>query len=112
MFFEQAGSSFTFLAQNIADRNVTDAFKFKIAWFQSVNSVAILICAPLLTAVWIFSSKRNFEPNIPQKFALGLLGTGLGFLVLMYALEHLLDENNMIPLWPLAACYVLHTIGE
>ncbi|MEW6991177.1 peptide MFS transporter [Colwelliaceae bacterium 6441] len=112
MFFEQAGSSFTFLAQNIVDRSVTDAFEFKIAWFQSVNSVAILIFAPLISALWIFSSKRNFEPNIPQKFALGLLGTGLGFLVLMYALENLLDENNMIPLWPLAACYVLHTIGE
>lgn len=112
MFFEQAGSSFTFLAQNIVDRSITDAIEFKIAWFQSVNSVAILIFAPILTALWIFASKRNFEPNIPQKFAIGLLGTGLGFLVLVYALENLLDANNLIPLWPLAACYVLHTIGE
>ncbi len=111
-FFEQAGSSFTFLAQNIVDRTVTDSFTFEIAWFQSVNSVAILIFAPIVSAIWMFTSKRNFEPNIPQKFAIGLLGTGLGFLVLMYALENLLDSNNLIPLWPLAACYVLHTIGE
>ena len=112
MFFEQAGSSFTFLAQNIVDRNITEAVEFKIAWFQSVNSVAILIFAPIVSALWVFMHKKKVEPSIPRKFALGLLGTGLGFLVLIYALENLLDANNMIPIWPLAACYVLHTIGE
>ncbi len=112
MFFEQAGSSFTFLAQNIVDRTITDAVEFKIAWFQSVNSVAILILAPIVSALWLLLYKKNVEPSIPQKFALGLLGTALGFLVLIYALENLLDANNMIPIWPLAACYVLHTVGE
>jgi len=112
MFFEQAGSSLTFLAQNIVDRTITEAIEFKIAWFQSVNSVSILIFAPIVSALWIFMAKKKFEPSIPRKFALGLLGTGLGFLVLMFALDNLLDENNMIPIWPLAACYVLHTIGE
>jgi len=112
MFFEQAGSSFTFLAQNIVDRSITEVVEFKIAWFQSVNSVAILIFAPLVSALWMFMHKKKVEPSIPRKFALGLLGTGLGFLVLVYALENLLDANNMIPIWPLAACYVLHTIGE
>ena len=112
MFFEQAGSSFTFLAQNLVDRTINDSLNFKVAWFQSVNSIAILIFAPIVSALWVFSAKRKFEPNIPQKFALGLLGTGLGFLVLVYALENLLNDQNMIPLWPLAACYVLHTIGE
>jgi len=112
MFFEQAGSSFTFLAQNIVDRTITEAIEFKIAWFQSVNSVAILVLAPMVTALWVTLHKKNVEPSIPRKFALGLLGTALGFLVLIYALENLLDANNMIPIWPLAACYVLHTIGE
>jgi len=112
MFFEQAGSSFTFLAQNIVDRTITDAIDFKIAWFQSVNSVSILLLAPLVSILWLALAKRKIEPSIPRKFSLGLLGTSLGFLVLVYALENLLDANNMIPLWPLAACYVLHTVGE
>jgi len=112
MFFEQAGSSFTFLAQNIVDRSITETINFKIAWFQSVNSVSILLLAPLVSILWLALAKRKIEPSIPRKFALGLLGTGLGFLVLVYALENLLDANNMIPLWPLAACYVLHTVGE
>jgi len=112
MFFEQAGSSFTFLAQTLVDRQVTIDLEFKIAWFQSVNAVAILLLAPLISIIWLALAKRHIEPNIPQKFALGLFGTALGFLVLIYALENLRDSNNLIPLWPLAACYVLHTIGE
>ena len=112
MFFEQAGSSFTFLAQNIVNRDISDAIEFKIAWFQSVNSVSILIFAPIVSILWLVMSKRKLEPSIPRKFALALLFTGLGFLVLVYALENLLDDNNLIPLWPLAACYVLHTVGE
>ncbi len=112
MFFEQAGSSFTFLAQNLVDRSITPFLEFKIAWFQSVNSVAILILAPIVSMIWLVLAKRKIEPSIPRKFSLGLLGTSLGFLVLIYALENLLDSNNMIPLWPLAACYVLHTLGE
>jgi len=112
MFFEQAGSSFTFLAQNIVNRDITAGIEFKIAWFQSVNSVSILIFAPIVSLLWLAMSKRKLEPSIPRKFALALLFTGLGFLVLVYALENLLDDNNLIPLWPLAACYVLHTVGE
>ncbi|WP_281559121.1 oligopeptide:H+ symporter [Thalassomonas sp. RHCl1] len=112
MFFEQAGSSFTFLAQNLVDRSLGGGFEFKLAWFQSVNAVAILLLAPALSLIWLKMSRRNIEPNIPQKFALGLLGTGAGFLVLVFALENLLDANQLIPLWPLAACYVLHTVGE
>jgi len=30
----------------------------------------------------------------------------------MYALKSLVDGQGFIPFWPLAACYVLQTIGE
>ena len=115
MFFEQAGSSFNFLAQNIVDRDLFGAggFVFPTGWFQSVNPVAIVVFAPIITAVWAFSSKKGFEPSIPRKFGLGLIGNALGFAVLMYALTSLVDkEANTIPFWPLVLCYVLQTLGE
>jgi proton-dependent oligopeptide transporter, POT family len=112
MFFEQAGSSFSFLAEKIVDRNVMGLFEFQVAWFQSVNPAAIVILAPIVTAIWAFTSKRNFEPSIPRKFAIGLLGNAIGFLILMYALQYLVDDRNMIPFWTLTACYVFQTIGE
>jgi proton-dependent oligopeptide transporter, POT family len=111
MFFEQAGSSFNFLAEKIVDRNMFGG-EFSVGWFQSVNPAAIVLLAPVLTIIWAFTDKRGMEPSIPRKFAFGLLGNALGFLVLMYALKHLVDGNGMIPFWTLALCYVFQTMGE
>jgi POT family proton-dependent oligopeptide transporter len=112
MFFEQAGSSFNFLAQNIVDRQIFPGFEIRVAWFQSLNSGVIVFFAPLVTLVWAFLARRQWEPSIPRKFALGLLGNALGFAVLMFALTHLVDERRMIPFWTLIACYTLQTLGE
>lgn len=112
MFFEQAGSSFNFLAQNIVDRQMFDRWMFPIGWFQSVNPVAIVLLAPLVTLVWAWLDKRRIEPSIPRKFGLGLIGNALGFAVLMFALSHMVGGDGMIPLWTLVLCYVLQTAGE
>ncbi|MGA9421332.1 MAG: oligopeptide:H+ symporter, partial [Rhodanobacteraceae bacterium] len=112
--FEQAGSSFNFLAQNIVDRDLFGAggFVFPTGWFQSVNPLAIVIFAPLVAMLWGWAHKRGIEPSIPRKFGLGLLGNALAFLVLMYALSHLATADGHIPFWPLVLCYVLQTLGE
>ncbi|MBC7978186.1 MAG: MFS transporter, partial [Myxococcales bacterium] len=111
MFFEQAGSSFSFLAEKIVDRDI-GGWEFPIGWFQSVNPAAIVLIAPLMTIVWASLDRKGNEPSIPRKFSLGLLGNALGFMLLMLALTNMVDANNMIPLWPLALCYVVQTCGE
>ncbi|HEY6942799.1 peptide MFS transporter [Dokdonella sp.] len=111
MFFEQAGSSFNFLAQNIVDR-MFGAWEFPVAWFQSVNSLAIIGLAPIIAAIWIWMGKRNVEPSIPRKFGLGLVGNGLAFLLLMYALTYLVDAHEKIPFWTLFMVYVIQSVGE
>ena len=112
MFFEQAGSSFNFLAQNLVDRRLFGGFVFPTGWFQSVNPAAIVILAPLVAAIWGWLALRGREPSIPRKFGLGLLGNALAFLVLMYALSALVGGNGQIPFWPLVLVYVLQTAGE
>ncbi|HWU77281.1 MAG TPA: peptide MFS transporter [Rhodanobacter sp.] len=112
MFFEQAGSSFNFLAQNIVERHMLGGWEFPVGWFQSVNPVAIVLLAPLISLVWAWLDKRRIEPSIPRKFGLGLIGNALGFAVLMYALSSLVGNDGMIPLWTLVLCYVLQTAGE
>ena len=94
MFFEQAGSSFNFLAQNIVDRKMFDGWEFPTGWFQSVNPLAIVLIAPLVALCWGWMSKRNIEPSIPRKFGLGLLCNSLAFLVLMYALKNLVGAGQ------------------
>ncbi|WP_369930818.1 peptide MFS transporter [Xanthomonas sp. NCPPB 2632] len=112
MFFEQAGSSLNFLAQNIVDRRMFGGWEFPTGWFQSLNSAAILVFAPVVALSWGLLATRRKEPSIPRKFGLGLMFNALGFLVLMYALTRLVGADNLIPFWPLAVCYVMQTIGE
>jgi POT family proton-dependent oligopeptide transporter len=111
MFFEQAGSSFNFLAQNIVDR-MFGSWEFPVAWFQSVNSLAIIALASIIAAIWIWMGRRNTEPSIPRKFGLGLIGNGLAFLLLMYALTYLVDDHSKIPFWTLFMVYVIQSVGE
>jgi len=111
MFFEQAGSSFTFLAENIVNRDF-GGWEFPTAWFQSVNSIAIITCAPIVAATWVWLSRRSADPSIPRKFGLGLIFNGLAFLLLMFALSSLVDANNKIPFWTLFMVYVIQSVGE
>ena len=119
MFFEQAGSSFNFLADKIVDRDigfvglfnaVAGTNDFPVSWFQSVNSVAIIVLAPILAWLWVRMGKNN--PTIPRKFGLGLIFNGLAFLLLMVALKSMVDDAGKIPFWTLIAVYVIQSIGE
>ena len=109
MFFEQAGSSFTFLADKIVDREMFN-WTFPVAWFQTVNSLAIIAFAPLIAFIWVMLRSNN--PSIPRKFGLGLLFNALAFGLLMYALSALVNLDNKIPFWTLFMVYVLQSIGE
>lgn len=109
MFFEQAGSSFTFLADRIVNREFGD-WTFPLEWFQSVNSVAIITFAPIMAWMWVKMGKAN--PSIPRKFGLGLIFNGLAFLLLMIALNSMVDGSGKIPFWTLFAVYVIQSIGE
>ena len=110
VFFEQAGSSFNFLAEKIVDRTMGD-WIFPTAWFQSVNSVAIITLAPVLAWLWVKMGSAN--PSIPRKFGIGLIFNGLAFLLLMLALSQFVDPETLkIPFWTLFMVYVIQSIGE
>ena len=108
-FFEQAGSSFTFLADNIVRRDL-GGWTFPTSYFQSVNSIAVIVCAPIIAAIWVKMGRRN--PSIPRKFGIGLIFNGLAFALLWFALQHLVGVDSKIPFWTLVAVYVLQSIGE
>ncbi|CAN7374671.1 oligopeptide:H+ symporter [Pseudoduganella sp. LjRoot289] len=111
MFFEQAGSSFTFLADNIVRRDF-GGWTFPTAWFQTVNSIAIIACAPIVAAAWVFLAKRNANPSIPRKFGLGILFNAGAFGLLWFSLSTLVGADSKIPFWTLFMVYVIQSVGE
>lgn len=49
MFYFQLGTSFNFLAQNMVDRQMFGNWTFPVGWFQSVNPLAVIVLAPIIS---------------------------------------------------------------
>lgn len=105
--FEQAGSSFNLFAEQLTNRNF-GSWEMPTAWFQSINSIFIVIMAPIFGIMWVRMGKK--QPNDVFKFSLGLLFLALGFVVMAYA-SGLTGAGKVSPMW-LVAVYFLHTCGE
>ena len=108
--FEQAGSSLNLFAQRYTEREVL-GFSIPAGWFQSLNPMFILILAPFMAALWVNLGRRNLDPSLPAKFALGLLQLGLGFFVIFLASRFVVAGESVLPTW-LFFTYLLHTTGE
>lgn len=102
--FEQAASTLNLFADKNT-RNVIFGYEFPSTWYQSLNSIFLIAMAPLFAALWVKLGDR--QPSVPAKFAFGLVGVGLGFLILVPAAS-LVPAS---PLW-LVALYAVHSMGE
>lgn len=109
--FEQAGSSLTLFADRNTDRSVFGWFSLSAPQTQNFNPIAIVLLAPLLSALWGWLARRGWEPSIPIKFAVALMGVGVGFLFLVWG-STFADSNFKVGLWWLAGLYVIHSIAE
>ncbi len=106
--FEQAGSSLNFFARDYV--NMPFGWNFTI--FQSANAIFIVAFAPVFAWMWPRLEKKGLNPSIPRKFAFGLLGAGLGFYVLVFAINNMQDAAGKVTWAMLAFCYLIHTFGE
>ena len=106
--FEQAGSTLNLFAQNNTDNHIF-GWSYPASFFQSLNSLFIIILAPVFAWFWIKLGKH--DPSSPAKFAAGLFFTGLSFAVLIGGAELAAGGNRVSPWW-LVLVYLLQTIGE
>jgi POT family proton-dependent oligopeptide transporter len=105
--FEQQGSSL----QIFADRHSELPFGMPSSWFQDFNPFYILVFAPILGALWVFLEKRNLNPPLLIKFAIGLFLLGFGYYIMV------IGANTAIlglksSAWILTSTYLFHTLGE
>jgi POT family proton-dependent oligopeptide transporter len=110
MAFEQAGSSMTFFAEEHT-RRLFLGLNFLAPYFQSVNSISILVLAPVFAWMWKRLEASGRAPSTPVRFALGLFLLGSGFAVLVIGARISDGGVRVSPLW-LIVTYVLHTCGE
>jgi POT family proton-dependent oligopeptide transporter len=108
--FEQAGSTLNLFTERFTDRTIF-GWNIPTGYFQSINSMFIIIFAPFFGAMWVWLGRRNLEPSSPLKFAFGLLGLGMGFLVMYFAAKIAASGDLAAPTW-LIMTYMLHTFGE
>ncbi|WP_068088591.1 peptide MFS transporter [Novosphingobium rosa] len=109
--FEQAGSSLTLFADRNTDRTIWGSLSMSAPQTQQFNSVAIVVLAPVMGALWGWMGRRGWEPSIPVKFALGLIGVGAGFLFLVLGAQFAGPSFKVGLIW-LAGLYVIHSIAE
>jgi POT family proton-dependent oligopeptide transporter len=110
MAFEQAGSSMTFFAEE-RTRRIFLGLNFLAPYFQSVNSISVILLAPVFAWMWTRLEARGRAPSTPVRFAMGLFLLGAGFIVLVVGARISDSGIRVSPLW-LIATYVLHTCGE
>ncbi|HEY4368398.1 MAG TPA: oligopeptide:H+ symporter [Steroidobacteraceae bacterium] len=110
--FEQTGASLNLFAERYVERTIQSLdFMIPTAWFQSLNSIFILMFAAPFSVLWVSLAKRNLDPSAPAKFGLGLILLGLGFLFMVIAANVVSQGGKAMP-YLLALTYLLHTFGE
>lgn len=108
--FEQAGSTLNLFAERFTDRNIL-GWEMPASYFQSINSLFVIIFAPFFGALWVWLGRKNLEPNSPLKFTLGLLLLGIGFFVMYFATKIAASGDLAAPTW-LIITFMIHTFGE
>ena len=109
--FEQAGSSLTLFADRNTDRSVFGLFSLSAPQTQNFNPLSIVLLAPVMSALWGWLARRGWEPSIPIKFSVALMGVGAGFLFLVWG-STFVGPDYKVGLWWLAGLYVIHSAAE
>jgi len=108
--FEQMGASFNLFADRYTDRVIL-GYEIPAGVLQGVNPFFIIVFAPVLAFIWLSLGKRDRDLSSPAKFGAGLIFMGVGFLIMYFASQYVLQGQKVLPTW-LIATYLMHTWGE
>ncbi|ATD68595.1 MFS transporter [Luteimonas chenhongjianii] len=108
--FEQAGASLNLFTDRSVDRQIF-GWDVPASMFQSLNSIYIILLAPVFAMLWLWLGRRGWEPSTPLKFALAVIQVGLGFLILVWGANSA-GTGQMTPVLFIFLIYLVHTMGE
>ncbi|MEW5927547.1 MAG: peptide MFS transporter [Gemmatimonadota bacterium] len=111
--FEQAPTSLNLFAADFTDRTF-GGWEMPATWFQSVNSLFVIILAPVFAGIWLALGRRNRDLSSPGKFALGLFFAAIGFALMIVAANRVVAGGGQVLVspWWLVGSYFFQTVGE
>jgi POT family proton-dependent oligopeptide transporter len=111
--FEQAPTSLNLFAADFTDRQM-GGFEVPATWFQSINSLFVILLAPVFAGIWVALGKRDRDLSSPGKFALGLAFASIGFFLMIFAANRVVDSGGLLKVsaWWLVGSYFFQTVGE
>ncbi len=91
-------------------RKIDNEIEIPASWFGILNSLFIIIFAPLFSKIW----ESKFNPNATVKYGVALILLGLGFLALAYGSSSIPQgaKTASVSMAWLIIAYFLHTMGE
>ncbi|WP_370945209.1 peptide MFS transporter [Amycolatopsis sp. cg5] len=104
--FQQQFTVISIYTDERLDRNLF-GWVMPVSWVNSINSVFILIFAPIVALIWVKLNSR--QPSSPIKFALGVGLVGLGFLSFLPLTG---GGPNSTPLLAMVGILFIITIAE
>ena len=102
-------------SSNVLNANIeVGGWAIPAIWFQSVNSAFIILLAPVFASLWVAMARRRMELSSPAKFAIGLLLAGVGFALMIFAANIVVNSGGLVKvsfMW-LTISYLFQTLGE
>jgi POT family proton-dependent oligopeptide transporter len=108
--YEQGGSSLNTFSKRYTDRVIL-GWEMPASWLQGLQSIYVIIFAPVFAALWLYLSRRGLNPSAPVKFASGLIILGIGFVFMIFA-SRIVVEGGKASVLFLTTTYLFSVLGE
>jgi proton-dependent oligopeptide transporter, POT family len=111
--YEQQGNTISLFAQDLTDKRLIPGlidWQIPAPWFQAFNPFMIVIFTPIIVALWTWQAKRNKEPSVLTKLALGNFMLAASYII-MAAAMYFSGHGLINWLW-LFAFFAVITAGE
>ena len=108
--FDQSAGSLNIFARDYTNLSVA-GYKIPVGWLQFANPIIVVLFAPIFAGIWAQLARKNLDPSLPFKFAIGLLFMALSFFVMIIAVNLAIESSPVGMQW-LLLTYLFQTWGE
>ena len=93
--FDQSAGSLNIFARDYTNLAIL-GYEIPVGWLQFANPVIVVLFAPIFAGIWAQLARKNLDPSLPLKFAIGLLFMALSFFVMIIAVNIALESSCLL----------------